>query len=216
MRKFRNLVPFSFGVRFGAETHIEASMPRSGRRSARSRRRSGARRKRCEAGFARPSVARDSAPGPRPEERERIKALEREVRELRQANEILRNASAYFAMAEFDRRSKPSTAAPSIRFRVLARPREPGLQGASSQRPLGRRLRLRRPHGRASSMSPSWSMPSAFGRFPGGIAALTVLGGSSVRGCHARPRPASSSTPSSGRCTLGGGSTAGSFTTATA
>jgi len=42
------------------------------------------------------------------EERERIKALEREVRELRQANEILKKASAYFAMAELDRRSKPS------------------------------------------------------------------------------------------------------------
>ena len=41
------------------------------------------------------------------EERERIKVLEREVRELRQANEILRKASAYFAMAELDRRSKP-------------------------------------------------------------------------------------------------------------
>ena len=36
----------------------------------------------------------------------RLKALEREVRELRQANEILRKASAYFAMAELDRRSK--------------------------------------------------------------------------------------------------------------
>ena len=36
-----------------------------------------------------------------------IKALERENRELRQANEILRKASAYFAMAELDRRSKP-------------------------------------------------------------------------------------------------------------
>ena len=40
------------------------------------------------------------------EERERIKALERENRELRQANEILRKASAYFAVAELDRRSK--------------------------------------------------------------------------------------------------------------
>ena len=40
-------------------------------------------------------------------EHERIKALEREVRELRQANEILRQASAYFAMSELDRRSKP-------------------------------------------------------------------------------------------------------------
>ena len=39
-------------------------------------------------------------------ERERLKALEREVRELRQANEILRKASAYFAQAELDRRSK--------------------------------------------------------------------------------------------------------------
>ena len=36
-------------------------------------------------------------------ERERIKTLEREVRELRQANEILRKASAYFAQAELDR-----------------------------------------------------------------------------------------------------------------
>jgi len=41
------------------------------------------------------------------EERERIKALERENRELRQANEILRKASAYFAQAELDRRWKP-------------------------------------------------------------------------------------------------------------
>src|ERR671932_1115068 len=45
--------------------------------------------------------------GPTTEERERIKALEREVRELRQANEILRKASAYFAQAELDRRFKP-------------------------------------------------------------------------------------------------------------
>ena len=41
------------------------------------------------------------------EERARLKALERENRELRQANEILRKASAYFAAAELDRRSKP-------------------------------------------------------------------------------------------------------------
>jgi transposase len=40
------------------------------------------------------------------DERERMKALEREVKELRQANEILRKASAYFAQAELDRRSK--------------------------------------------------------------------------------------------------------------
>ena len=45
--------------------------------------------------------------GPTPDELERIKALERENRELRQANEILRKASAYFAQAELDRRWKP-------------------------------------------------------------------------------------------------------------
>jgi transposase-like protein len=39
-------------------------------------------------------------------EPERIKVLEREVRELRQANEMLRKASAYFAQAELDRPSK--------------------------------------------------------------------------------------------------------------
>lgn len=44
-----------------------------------------------------------------PEVRERAVrlVLERENRELRQANEILRKASAYFALAELDRRSKP-------------------------------------------------------------------------------------------------------------
>jgi len=46
-------------------------------------------------------------PGATTDERERIKALERENRELRQANEILRKASAYFAQAELNRRFKP-------------------------------------------------------------------------------------------------------------
>ena len=46
----------------------------------------------------------DSArPSPTSEERDRIRALERENRELRQANETLRKASAYFAQAELDR-----------------------------------------------------------------------------------------------------------------
>ena len=36
-------------------------------------------------------------------EHERIRELEREVRELRQVNEILRKASAFFAQAELDR-----------------------------------------------------------------------------------------------------------------
>jgi transposase len=37
----------------------------------------------------------------------KLKTLEQENRELRQANEILRKASAYFAQAELDRRYKP-------------------------------------------------------------------------------------------------------------
>ena len=40
-------------------------------------------------------------------EQQRIKALEREVKELRRANEILKLASAFFAQAELDRRLKP-------------------------------------------------------------------------------------------------------------
>lgn len=39
-------------------------------------------------------------------ERDRLKDLEREVRELKRANEILRKASAYFAAAELDRRPR--------------------------------------------------------------------------------------------------------------
>jgi transposase-like protein len=45
-------------------------------------------------------------PGLTSEERERLKALERENQELRRANEILRKASAFFAQAELDRRPK--------------------------------------------------------------------------------------------------------------
>jgi transposase len=45
-------------------------------------------------------------PGLTSSERERLKQLERENRELKRANEILRKASAYFAQAELDRRAK--------------------------------------------------------------------------------------------------------------
>ncbi len=45
-------------------------------------------------------------PGMSTSERERVKDLERENRELKRANEILRKASAYFAQAELDRRGK--------------------------------------------------------------------------------------------------------------
>ena len=46
-------------------------------------------------------------PGVTTEMAAKLKALERENRELRQANEILRKASAYFAQAELDRRFRP-------------------------------------------------------------------------------------------------------------
>ena len=45
-------------------------------------------------------------PGLTTDERKRLKEQEREIRELRRANEILRKASAYFAQAELDRRPK--------------------------------------------------------------------------------------------------------------
>ncbi len=46
------------------------------------------------------------APGLTSSETARLKELERENRELKRANEILRKASAYFAQAELDRRPK--------------------------------------------------------------------------------------------------------------
>jgi transposase len=51
---------------------------------------------------------RDAArrPGLTTDERQRLKELERENRELKRANDILRKASAFFAQAELDRRSK--------------------------------------------------------------------------------------------------------------
>jgi len=45
-------------------------------------------------------------PGLTTNDRERLKELERENRELKRANEILRKASAYFAQAELDRQHK--------------------------------------------------------------------------------------------------------------
>ena len=60
--------------------------------------------KRADRGGGAGSAATIGAPG---EMAQRLKTLERENRELRQANEILRKASAYFAQAELDRRFKP-------------------------------------------------------------------------------------------------------------
>ncbi len=51
-------------------------------------------------------IERGMRDGVTQEERDRIKALEREVKELRRANEILKLSSAFFAQAELDRRCK--------------------------------------------------------------------------------------------------------------
>jgi transposase len=51
-------------------------------------------------------VDQGQRPGTTTDERERIKALEKEVKELRKANEILKTASAFFAQAELDRKLK--------------------------------------------------------------------------------------------------------------
>jgi transposase len=53
-----------------------------------------------------PEVDAGKRPGASTDMTARMKALERENRELRHANEILCKASAYFAVAELDRRSK--------------------------------------------------------------------------------------------------------------
>ena len=54
------------------------------------------------------AVERDTGrrPGLTTDERQRLKAVERENRELKRANEILRKASAFFAQAELDRRPR--------------------------------------------------------------------------------------------------------------
>jgi transposase len=51
------------------------------------------------------SIQASAKASPRPR-RKRVKELEREVKELRRANEILKLASAFFAQAELDRRLK--------------------------------------------------------------------------------------------------------------
>ncbi len=80
---------------------------------------------------------------------------------------------------------------------VPARPREPGLQGASAQRPLGRRLHLRRD---LDGLRPRCLRRRCLRPADRRLAGITD-----------GPRPASCSTPSSRRCTPAGRSKAGSI-----
>ena len=61
------------------------------------------RRRRCIEWVKKAEVDSGKRAGVPTEVADKLKALERENRELRQANEILRKASAYFAQAELDR-----------------------------------------------------------------------------------------------------------------
>ena len=63
------------------------------------------------------------------DERQRLKELERENRELKRANEILRKASAYFAQAELDRRRE-------VMVRVHRRPSRRATGSSRSARVL--------------------------------------------------------------------------------
>ena len=56
--------------------------------------------------FRQAQTDKGTIPGTTTEEKTRIKALEKEVKELRRANEILKTASAFFAQAELDRKLK--------------------------------------------------------------------------------------------------------------
>jgi len=78
-------------------------MLRAGRRSFQCPRRSAARRRHCIKWVGK--AERDSGRnlGLTTDMAAKLKPLERENRELRQANEILKKASAYFAQAELDR-----------------------------------------------------------------------------------------------------------------
>ena len=78
-------------------------MKANGRRWSRWPARSAAQPRRCAAWVRQAEKDTGQREGLTTPERERLKELERENRELRQANEILRKASAYFAQAELDR-----------------------------------------------------------------------------------------------------------------
>ncbi len=59
-----------------------------------------------KAWLKRAKIDAGQAPGATTDELARIKALEKENKELRRANEILKTASAFFAQAELDRKLK--------------------------------------------------------------------------------------------------------------
>lgn len=73
-------------------------------------------------------------------EKDRIKELEREVRELRQANEILKKASAYFAAAELDRPFRKLSRFSTVSVACLVSGRSAGFWGSHPRRIMPSRL----------------------------------------------------------------------------
>ena len=80
--------------------------PRSGRRCVRSRRKIGCTAETLRSWVRRVETEQGQRAGMTTDDRGRLKALERENKELRRANEILKTASAFFAQAELDRKLK--------------------------------------------------------------------------------------------------------------
>jgi transposase-like protein len=93
-------------VRFEWSRSIAESVRRYGRPWSRSHRRLAVCHRTLLGWVKRTELDAGSRPGTTTAEAQRIKALERENKELRRANDILRTASAFFAQAELDRKLK--------------------------------------------------------------------------------------------------------------
>jgi transposase len=93
-------------ARFGWSSITSMIIHRAGGRLNRWRPRSVARRRRLNEWVKKTEVDSGKRGGVPTDVAEKLKALERDNRELRQANEILRKASAYFAQAELDREAE--------------------------------------------------------------------------------------------------------------
>jgi transposase-like protein len=98
--------PRSHRARRAWSAELPASTARSGQPSNRSQPKIGCTPETLHIWVRQQERDTDQRPGPTTAEEERIKALERENRELRKTNEVLRLASPFFAQAELDRRFK--------------------------------------------------------------------------------------------------------------
>jgi transposase len=82
------------------------------------------------------------------DERAQMNAMEREIKELREANEILRKASTYFAQAEFDRRPNSCRHIDAIRDNPPGRGDGPARKARETLRQVARSIIRRMPRDR--------------------------------------------------------------------